>query len=146
MRVLPGVAFLACLSIGAPALADTPNVEVVDRFISLVKKGDYRKAEGLLSPSFVWVNQKFPEGRKSLASSYTIYLALSDIEVGVLESANCQKVDDTEVSCLFKRNSLFGDGGFDLTERYFVSDGKIAKVVNTIPPEILKLGAQGGNK
>ena len=136
----PILAAAVALSVSGPAMAAPANTAVVDRFMTLVKKGDYRAAEALLSPSITWVNQKNPDGRKSLASSYTIYLALSDVQVGMLERAECRAVDDTEVTCAVRRNSLFGDGVVDLTERYFVSDGKITRIADTIPPQILRLG------
>lgn len=143
-RILAGATALA---LGTPTYAGQANTDIVDRFTALIGKSKYKEAESLLAPKILWATQNSPDGRESLGGAYVLYLAVSDIQVGMVQGVKCQRVDEIEVSCTFKRQNLFDGHSVDLTERYFVSDGKIARVVDTLPPEILRLAEQqkGGN-
>ena len=133
--------FIAVLgsAYAAPVMAQATNLEVVREYTDLVRKKGAHQASGLLTQKIIWENQNNPQGREASATSYTLYLALSDTMIGVAKSVSCKEVDAVEVSCTFSRVSDFGFEPQDIIERYFVEGGKIVKVANIIPPEILSL-------
>jgi hypothetical protein len=126
-----------------PAQAEPSSLKVVNSFVKLVKKGDYRQAQTFMAEKIVWQNQNHPDGNASLAGAYGIYLAVAAIQVGQISSVSCSPVDDIEVSCDFTRVSMFGGATKHLIERYFVGNSKIVKVINVIPPEMARLGKNG---
>ena len=143
MRGASGIFAAAISMLAFPAHAEPANLKVVNSFVKLVKKGDYPQAQELMAEKIVWQNQNHPEGNASLAGAYGIYLAVAAIQVGQVSSVSCTPVDDIEVSCDFTRVSMFGGATKHLTERYFVGNGKIVKVINFIPPEMARLGKNG---
>ena len=139
MRFMLGFAICA-FAFASPS--DAASVDVVKRYISLVRSGDVDSAGSLMAPKLIWANQNYPQGREVVPGAYGLYLTISDIKVGSIVKVKCRALDENDVSCTFTRQSMFGGGRSDVVENYTVAAGKIAKVTDTVPAAMLSLGAK----
>lgn len=143
MKAFIAIFAMAELTAAAPALPAATNKKIVENYLKLVRKGDSRAAGAFIAPKIIWQNQNHPNGKETFAGAYAIYLNVSDALVGPIKSIECRDAGGEEVSCDFVRLARSGND-LIITEHYFVMDGKIAKIVNTLPPAMLELGKQHG--
>jgi hypothetical protein len=126
-----------------PAHARSSNLDVATKFANSIQRRGHDALSRLVAPRIIWASQNRPEGKEVAAQSYGIYLEALNFKVGTVKSVACTAIDSVEVSCDFLRVSMFGGAQRHLTERYFVNDGKIDKIIVDIPPELLSTAKDG---